>query len=162
MITKISEEKLYEYLENSKSSILYAYAADVVSRNFRSVHYTTSMIVCDCVLLNVALNEQITPYSADEIIMCIRRRNKAFYTSVDQMLYPIETRFDEYAKTVLGDEYDKVKAMYLRNANFVVYVLSLDLSRNKNCNRRELFLHSTNYTDVMREYKKTKPNNDFD
>ena len=139
MKTVIDEDTIFKLAKASVTSACRAQIAAVVSQQFRSVHYLSSKLICDCVALNLLLNTDITPTSADEIIMCIRRRNKSFYTTVDSAFFPIENRFEQYARDILGDRYDGTKALNMRNTNYIIYVLSVDLSENYDLQPQEIY-----------------------
>lgn len=129
MNTVISPIDIDKLIRASKNSAMRTVVADVVSRNFRSTHLLASELICDAVVLNLILNDTISPHSADEIILCIKREYKSFYTTVDSAYRLVEQKFIEYAKRTLGDKCDNAIAECPRNVNFIVYVLSTDLSR---------------------------------
>ena len=149
MKTVIPEETLFKLTEASLNSAFRAQVAFTVTKRFRSMHYMSSALICDCVILNVLLNDSITPTSADEIITCIRRRNKSLYTTVDSAYFPIEDRFDEYAKSLLGDCFEQVKALNMRTTNYIVYVLSEEVSRNKNLDPQEIYRLAYDYAELI-------------
>ncbi|MDE5592825.1 MAG: hypothetical protein K2I75_02725 [Clostridiales bacterium] len=148
MKTKIDEDTIFKLAEASVTSGCRAQVANVVSKQFRSMHYLSSALICDCVTINLLLNDNITPTSADEIITCIRRRNKSFYTTVDSAYFPIEDRFEEYAKSVLGEKYDAVKALNMRTTNYVVYVVSTDLHDNYELYPQEIYYLAYSYQEL--------------
>lgn len=148
MKTIIDEDTIFRLAEASVKSSCRAQIASAVSKHFRSVHYLSSKLICDCVALNILLNDTITPYSADEIITCIRRRNKSFYTTVDSAYFPIEDRFNEYAENVLGDEFNKIKALSLRTTNYIVYVLSTDMVNNYDLDPQEIYHLAYSYIEL--------------
>ena len=146
MKTVIPEETLFKLAEASLNSAFRAQVAFIVTKRFRSMHYMSSILVCDCVVLNVLLNDNITPTSADEIITCIRRRNKSMYTTIDNAYYPIEDRFDEYAKSLLGEKYEQAKALNMRATNYIVYVLSEEVSRDTSLDPSEVYRLAYDYS----------------
>lgn len=148
MKTLIDENTIFKLAEASIKSACRAQVASVVSRQFRSIQYLSSKLICDCVTLNLLLNDKITPYSANEIITCIRRRNRSFYTTVDSAYFPIEDRFEEYAKAVLAERYDDIKALDMRTANYIVYVLSVDLFNNHNIYPEEIYYLAYSYQEL--------------
>ncbi|MDE7406761.1 MAG: hypothetical protein K2M89_07815 [Clostridiales bacterium] len=148
MRTRIDEDTIFKLAEASVTSVCRAQVANIVSKQFRSMHYLSSMLICDCVTLNLLLNDKITPISADEIITCIRRRNKSFYTTVDSAYFPIEDRFEEYAKTVLGEKYDNVRALNMRTTNYIIYVISVDLSDNYELYPQEIYSLAYSYEEL--------------
>lgn len=149
MKTIVPDSMLRKIALAARSSTAYACVANTVSRRFRSVHNMSSMLVCDCILLNLVLNKEITPTSADAIITSVRRENRSLYTTVDSAYFPVEDRFIEYAKTILGEDYDKYKNM--RTTNFIVYVMSLDIERTHKINRQEAILLALDY-DELKQY----------
>lgn len=149
MKTIIPDEILHKIARAARSGTVYACVADTVSRRFRSVHNMSSILVCDCILLNLVLNKKITPNSADGIITSVRRENKSLYTTVDSAYFPVEDRFTDYAKDILGDDYEKCKNM--RTTNFLVYVMSLDIERTHEINRKEALLLALDY-DELKQY----------
>lgn len=148
MRTKIDEDTIFKLAEASITSGCRARVAETISKYFRSMHYMSSKLICDCVTLNLLLNDKITPTSADEIIMCIRRRNKSFYTTVDSAYYPIEDRFEEYAKSILGEKYNEIKALDMRTTNYIIYVLSTDLSYNYELYPQEIYYLAYSYREL--------------
>lgn len=148
MRTRINEDTIFKLAEASVPSACRAQVASVVSKKFRSMHYLSSMLICDCVTLNLLLNDKIAPTSADEIITCIRRRNKSFYTTVDSAYFPIEDRFEEYAKNILGENYNDVKALDMRATNYIVYVISVDMSCNYELHPQEIYYLAYSYQEL--------------
>lgn len=148
MKTIIDEDTIFRLADASLKSECRAQVSNAVSMYFRSMHYLSSKLICDCVVLNLLLNDKITPKSADEIITCIRRRNKSFYTTVDSAYFPIEDRFEEYAKQILGDKYDIVKAMNMRTTNYIVYVISTDMSENYELYPQEIYHLAYSYQEL--------------
>ena len=148
MKTRIDEKTIFKLAEASVTSVCRAQIANVVSKQFRSMHYLSSMLIWDCVTLNLLLNDKITPTSADEIITCIRRRNKSFYTTVDSAYFPIEDRFNEYAMRVLRDKYDSVKALNMRTTNYIIYVISLDMFDNYELYPQEIYSLAYSYEEL--------------
>lgn len=149
MKTVIPEETLFKLAEASLNSAFRAHVAFTITQRFRSMHYMSSALICDCVVLNVLLNDCITPTSADKIITCMRRRNKSMYTTIDSAYFPIENRFDEYAKDLLGEKYEQVKALNLRTTNYIVYVLSEEISRNKTLDPNEVYRLAYDYAELI-------------
>lgn len=139
MKTRIPDETLQKLVKASIDSAFRTYVALTVARHFRSIHYLSSTLICDCVVLNVLLNTEITPTSADEIITCTRRHNRSFYTTVDSAYYPISDRFEEYAAKILGDKYEYTKSIGMRNTNYIVYVLSKDVKANSLLDPNEVY-----------------------
>lgn len=148
MRTIIDEDTIFKLAEASVKSGFRAFVSNVVSMHFRSVHYLSSKLICDCVALNLLLNDKVSPTSADEIVTCIRRRNRSFYTTVDSAYFPIEDRFEEYAKQILGERYDSIKALNMRTTNYIVYVLSTDLFENYELNPQEIYYLAYSYQEL--------------
>ena len=148
MKNTVPDEVLQKIALAARSSTLYAYVADTVSRRFRSVHNMSSVLVSDCVLLNLVLNKDITPTSADKIITSVRRTSRSLYTTVDSAYFPIEDRFTEYAEQILGSDYEKYKDM--RTTNFIVFVMSLDISRTHKINRNEVLTLALDFDELKR------------
>ncbi|MCH5155521.1 MAG: hypothetical protein J1F69_02855 [Clostridiales bacterium] len=148
MKTTIDENTIFRLAEASVKSSCRAQVASAVSQHFRSMHYLSSKLVCDCVTLNLLLNDKITPTSADEIIMCVRRRNRSFYTTVDSAYFPIEQSFEEYARSILGDDYKIIKALNMRTTNYIIYVISVDLSKNKQLKPQEIYYLAYTYDEL--------------
>lgn len=148
MRTKIDEDTIFILAEASATSGCRAQIANAVSKHFRSMHYLSSKLICDCVTLNLLLNDKITPTSADEIITCIRRRNKSFYTTVDSAYFPIEDRFEEYAKSILGEKYGDIKALNMRTTNYIIYVISIDMFDNYDLYPQEIYYLAYSYQEL--------------
>lgn len=151
MSGEFSEEALFKLTELSKSCALYAFVADAVTKHFKSMHYLSSTLVCDCVLANLAFNEQITPDSANKIITCFRHKHRSLYTTIADAFSPVEDKFNDYAKSVLTDKYDEIRALGMPVANYVVYVISLDIKQNRVFDRREPFVHAFGYEYLLNE-----------
>ena len=150
MKTVIDEDTIFRLAKASVTSRCRAKIACVVSQHFRSVHYMSSNLICDCVALNLLLNDNITPTSADEIIMCIRRRNRSLYTTVDSAYFPIEDRFEEYARDILGEKYDQIKALNMRTTNYIIYVFSIDMSENYDLYPQEIYSLAYTYDELVK------------
>lgn len=148
MKTVIDENTIFRLADASAKSVCRAYVESVVSRNFKSIQYLSSKLICDCVTLNLLLNDSITSTSADEIITCIRRRNRSFYTTVDSAYYPIEDRFKEYAEQILGKSYADIKSLNMRNVNYIVFVLSTDLFKNYELYPQEIYHLAYSYKEL--------------
>lgn len=148
MKTVIDEDTIFKLAEASIKSGCRAFVSSVVSMHFRSTHYLSSRLIGDCVTLNLLLNDRITPTSADEIITCIRRRNRSFYTTVDSAYFPIEDRFEEYAKQILGLDYNNIKALNMRTTNYIIYVLSTDLFNNYDMDPKEIYHLAYSYQEL--------------
>ncbi|MCH5154526.1 MAG: hypothetical protein J1F71_04870 [Clostridiales bacterium] len=149
MKTVIDEDTIFKLAKASVTSVCRAQIASAVSQHFRSVHYLSSKLICDCVALNLLLNDNITPTSADEIIMCIRRRNKSLYTTVDSAYFPIEERFEEYAREILGERYDRIKALNMRTTNYIIYVISVDMSENYELYPQEIYSIAYTFEELV-------------
>lgn len=148
MKTVISEEDLTRLANASINSIFRTKVANYVCSHFRSMHYKSSKLICDCVVLNLVLNDVITPTSANEILLCMHRKNKAIYTTVESAYFPIEDDFIEYAKSVLGEDYSAVRALNMRTTHFIVYVISLDASKRTDLNRDEIYMNAYTYAEL--------------
>lgn len=149
MSVPIKDETIYRLAAASRQCAFGAKVARAVSVRFRSMQYLSSKLLCDCICLNVLLNDlTVSPTSADEIITIIRRRNPSFYTTVNSAFFPIEDAFEEYARTVLADDYEVVKSLGLRTANYIVYVISLDISRDENANPYEIYSEAFTYAEL--------------
>lgn len=145
MNDNFTEDLLFRLTNSCKSSALYAYVAEAVTKHFKSMHYLSSTLICDCVLANLAFNEQITPQSADEIITCFRRKHKSLYTTVAEVYKYIADDFDDYAQSILCADYNSVRAINMPTANYIVYVISVDIKSNRKFDRREPFINAFGY-----------------
>lgn len=149
MNTVISESEIKRLIKAAQNTVAYSVVAECVSKRFRSVHYISSRSVCDCIIANLILNDEITPSSADEIIMCVRRTRRSLYTTVDSAFFPVKDSFEEYAKTVLNDNYKTVSALCMRATNYIVYVISLDISRRRAIDKDEILLKAYGYGEII-------------
>ncbi|MCM1367353.1 MAG: hypothetical protein NC184_00870 [Roseburia sp.] len=149
MNTAIPESEILRLIDAAQNSITYSVVAEYVGKHFRSAHYMSSRSVCDCIVANLILNDEITPTSADEIITCVRRTRRSLYTTVDSAFFPIKDSFDDYAKTVLLDEYDGISALGMRATNYIVYIISLDIFRRKIIDKSEILLRAYNYDEII-------------
>ena len=67
------------------------------------------------------------------------------------MLYKwIDDRFAEYAKTVLGNDYDATLSLDLRNTEFIVYVISRDVANRCAINKNEIIYATLGYADIAK------------
>lgn len=125
-------------------------ASETVGRRFKSVHYKSSRLICDCVCLNILLNRNgITPDSADKILTYVRKTNKAFYSNTESAYKSIRDEFDMYARGVLQANYAETISLDMRITNFIVYVISLDISRRYEFNFDEIFMKAYSYSNLM-------------
>ena len=147
MKTLFSEEDISRLIAASKKSVFRTYVEAAVTEHFRSMHYLSSMLICDCVVLNLVINDNITPRSADKIITCIRRDHRSLYTTVDSAFTPIENSFDEYARRILGNDYADIEKLYMRKTNYIVYVISRDVKENCNADSNEIYLSDYSYKE---------------
>lgn len=150
MNTVFSEELILKLATALRKSYLHAHAAKTVTERFRSMHYLSSTLICDCIVLNLAMNDNVTPVSANEIITCVRRKNKSLYTTVDSAYFPIKDNFEEYAKTVLGEEYNNIKKLDMRNTNYLVYVMSVDIKNRIDIDRTKVFYGALSYDELLK------------
>lgn len=142
------EDDLFRIMRAGRDCVFGAFVADLITRRFRSMHLMSSKLIADCVTANLVLNADITPRSADGIITCVRKQNRSLYTTVNSAYFPIEQRFNEYAKTVLGDNYDNIKKLDIRPTNYIVYVLSLDMKNNCKADSYEVILRTFSYDEL--------------
>lgn len=149
MKNNVSDEDINKIITGSVGSVFRTTVEAVVGMRFRSVHYKSCKLLCDCIVANLVLNSDITPHSADGILLCLHKANRAFYSSVENSYFPIEDKFIDYAKFVLGDDYDKIVALDLRTSSFIVYVLSLDLSRQKGLRKEEILRRAYSYEELI-------------
>ena len=69
----VSDDMLLRLTEAARKTYFGARVMQVVSRNFKSVHYLSSNLICDCVAMNILLNDgKVTPTSSDKIITAVR------------------------------------------------------------------------------------------
>ena len=154
MNSDYSDDELYALAVRSRGSVLHSYAAKAVTEHFRSMHYKSSILVCDCVVLCLLLNDDITYSSVNRILTSMRRKNKSLYTTVYNAFIPISESFNEYAKTILNDEYEKIQELNLRTVNYIVYVISQDVKIQYKLDKREVYLRAYNYTELLYETHK--------
>ncbi len=148
MKAQISDETLLKLSDAAVGTAFRSYVERAVSILFRSAQYMTSRLLTDCVTLNILLNDKITETSADEIIRCIKRANKSFYTSVESAFIAIEDKFDSHARSVVKD-YDKLKNSEMRLANLIVYAISLYTVNEygDRLNDNEIFMQAYGYAE---------------
>ncbi len=145
----ISDEVLIRLINGSKNSMFRTYVEEAVSIYFRSSQYLASKLIGDCVTLNLLLNDEITPHSADEIIRCVHRQNRAFYTTVEKVFEPIEDRFIGLAKALVED-FDALLTPDMRKVNLIVYVISLDVSEKHKLDRNDVFMRTFSYEELLK------------
>lgn len=148
MKSQIDDEVLLRLAGASSGTALRAHAEHGVSVLFRSMQYVSSRLLADCVTLNLLLNDKVTEYSADEIIRCIKRSNRAFYTTVESAFKPIADRFAAQAKEIVKD-YDALTAKDLRTVNLIVYVISVYVENRCVINRSEIFSKAYSYEELQ-------------
>ncbi len=146
----VSENEYQKILDAARGSASMIAVEHCVSKNFRSAHYTTCRHIVDCIILNLYINDEdeIKPDSAERIIKYVRRNNNAFYTSAESMLKPIEDKFLAYARQITenADElYGKMRA-----ANFIVYIISLDMAQSGKFSRDEIMLRAYSYDELIK------------
>lgn len=149
MQNTVSESDMRKILDASYNTVLRTLVAEAVGIRFKSVHYMSSRRITDAVVLNLVLNDKITPSSADEIIATLRRAERSLHTTVDSAYSAVQDKFEEYAKTVLGDEYGKTLSLGMRSAHFIVYVISTDLKRDTRINGHEVITKAYSYAEMM-------------
>ena len=149
-MTHLPDEIIYKIVDGAVRTPLYNSIARTVSERFRSIHYMSSILVAQCVLLNLLFNKEITPHSADRAIATMRRRTKSLYSTIDSSYKWIDDRFAEYAKTVLGNDYDATLSLALRNTEFIVYVISRDVANRCAINKNEIIYATLGYADIAK------------
>ena len=149
MMGTVTNSDINRLIDASYDTVMRTLIAETVGIRFKSVHYMSSRRITDAVMLNFVLNDKITPYSADEIIKMLRHIDKSLYTTVDRAFVPIKDRFDEYAKAVLGDEYGSIENLNMRTINYIVYVISADLSRDRRITGREVINKAYSYAEIL-------------
>lgn len=149
MRKNIQDDTLFRLAEASVSSSFRMHVAAIVTKRFKSMHYMSSLLICDCVVLNILLNDQITPTSADEIITAFKRKNKSFYTTVESAYYPIENKFELYASELLNDEYEAIKTLGLRPVNYIVYVISAEVCKMPDLYPQEVYSLAYTYDELL-------------
>lgn len=145
---KVTDTDIFKMIDAAPQTSLWTLAAELVSKHFRSMQYLASRIICNAVTLDLVLNKSITPHSSDEIITCMRRRTRSLYTTVNAVFFPNEDKFEEYAQSVLGNKYDEIKALGLRTTNYIVHVISTDITNNYSFSAQEVLLKTYSYDDI--------------
>ncbi|MCH5160873.1 MAG: hypothetical protein J1G04_02470 [Clostridiales bacterium] len=148
----LSESEYQKILDAANGSTSMLAVEHSVSKNFRSAHYITCRHIVECVTLNLYINtpDKITPTSADSIIKYVRRNNNAFYTSTESMLNPIEDKFLDFARSVTDNADELYSAM--RAANFIVYIISLDVAGCGKFSRDEITLRAYSYAELIKKH----------
>ncbi len=150
MKRSISPDEIENFIDSTYGTALRIIVSQTVGRHFKSVHYKSSKLICDCVCLNLLFNRnRITPKSADKIITSIRKTDKAFYSNVENVYKTMGDEFGDYAKTVLKSDYSAVISLDMRIPNFIVYVISRDVSDNFVINYDEVFMKAFSYKNLM-------------
>lgn len=149
MRSQISDEILLKLIDASTGTVFRSCVEQAVSIFFHSVQYKTSKLLADCITLNLLLNDEIAETSADEIVRCVKRANKSFYTSVESAFKSIEDKFIAHAKTVIND-YGGLMKKNLRTVNLLVYVISLYVAKNYRLNRDEIFTRAYSYDELYK------------
>lgn len=145
----ISDETLEKLNKAAYSTKFRTFVQSIVSKRYKSVNYLSSDTVCNAVTLNLLLNSEITPHSADPIISHFAKSHKSIYSTVSSAFYPIEERFEQYAKEILGDEYQSVKQMNLSIIEYVVYVISLEVESTSPFSPKEIYFTAYSYQERL-------------
>ncbi len=148
MKTVIPEETVLRLAKASVNTCFRTKVAAAVTARFKSMHYMSSKLICDCTVLNILLNDKVTTTSADEIITCIRRSNRSLYTTVESAFFPIRDKFEMYARSVLGQRYERVSKSDMRITNYIVYVLSADLTSKFEFDKDEIYYNAYTYGEI--------------
>lgn len=144
---EVTKDDVTRILSASTESGYRTVVSVTVARRFRSMHYTSSKHICDCVVLNLVFNREITPTSADKFISMLRHDQRALYTNINSAYSSISEEFDEYAKEILKERFDEIKSLKMRPANYIVYIISLELKDNPLLNRAELIKKAYTYSE---------------
>ncbi len=147
MTFKKSPEIMLRLADASEGTMFRLKIESEVGRHFKSTRYVTVKRLVDGIVLNLMLNEQITPQSANEALACVQSRTRSFYLSVERDYYILKDDFLKYAATVV-DNLDEILALDMRAVNFVTYILSLDISRRHKLNREEVFMRTFSYDEL--------------
>ena len=148
-MNKVSDNDIRRIIDASYDTVMRTLVAEKVGIKFKSVHYMSSRRITDAVVLNLTLNDKITPNSADEIITALRRTDRSLYTTVESALNQIMEKFDTYAKEVLGDEYDKIAGLKMRAVNYIVFVISTDMKNDRRISGTEVINRAYTYAEIL-------------
>ncbi len=146
MKSPITYEEMQKLLDASVGSIMRNIADEYISKHYYSCRYKSSRMLCDCIVLNLLLFDEITTESTQSIITMYARHDKTIYTSVKTAFSAIKRDFIEYAKTVvaLTGEIE-----YMPPANLIVYVISRDMSANeRRLNRDEIYKRAYSFGEL--------------
>lgn len=149
MIYKIKPEMLTRLLDATEGTLFRLHAETTVGLFFKSTRYRTSKRLVDGIVLNMLLNDEITPKSGDEILTYIQSKTRSFYKSVEHDYKSIEDRFLYYAATIV-DNLDEILALNMRPVNFVVYILSKDISKRVKLDRDEVYSRALSYREIIK------------
>ncbi len=141
-------EDMKAIAEKSVGTVFRDAVSRCVGEHFRSDHYSFTRLITDAVVLNVVLNDEITPHSADKIVSYIRSQNRAFYTAVERAYFSVKDEFEKYAAAVLENA-STPESSGLRPTLFIVYVISLDIAKNAHPDRQEVFLRAFSYERLI-------------
>lgn len=143
----ISPEIMSRLIDASQGTLFRLQIENDVGRRFKSTRYVTIKRLVDGIVLNLLLNDKITPTSANEALSCVQSHSRSFYLSVEHEYSLIKDKFLKYAADVV-DNLDEILALDLRTVNFVVYVLTLDISKRYKFNREEVFMRAFSYEEL--------------
>ncbi|MCH5162593.1 MAG: hypothetical protein J1G38_03790 [Clostridiales bacterium] len=145
---RISPDILARLVAGSEGSIFRLHVERAVGILFKSTRYLTSQRLVDCIVLNLLLNTDITPGSEREILTFIQSKSRSFYPSVEREFSFIKDKFMEYAKTVV-ENIDDIVALDMRVANFIVYIMSKDISQTTKLIPDEVYLRAFDYSELL-------------
>ncbi len=151
MSENYTDEDIARIAEASKETVLRTVVYQKVAQNFKSSHYVSSKILCDCIVLNIILNRTVTPSSSDKIITSVKRIHASLFSSINSAYKTVEDKFDVYARCVLADDYNKIISLKLNTVSFLVYVISFDIIKNCKINRGEVLHRAYTYEEFMEE-----------
>ena len=94
----VSDEDIYNIIDNSENTLFRAIVNNAVMKHFRSEHLLSSKLISDSIVATLAFTEDIEPSSVDKYVTCVYRRTRSMYVTVNSAYIPVEDRFIEYAK----------------------------------------------------------------
>lgn len=145
---KVAPEILSRLLDATEGSLFRLHVETSVGLFFKSTRYLTSRRLVDGIVLNLLLNDDITPNSGDEVLTFVQSKTRSFYLSVEHEYMLIKEKFLEYAATVV-DNLNDILDLNMRAVNFIVYILSKDISQKVSLDRDEIYLRAFSYRELF-------------
>ncbi len=150
MSMDFTEENIKMLLTAAPKSVFGRIAAEKIGVRFRSMHYKSSKLVFNGVILTLTLFKEQSIEATDKVVAYLHRSASGIYVNISSAYLGVKQDFDEYARTVIGSECDLLSRDAMRHAKYVIYVLACDLKNDFDTNKDELFRRAFSYSDYLK------------